>query len=195
MSHTVRKGFDVAPNDGQTQKAREDVQQGKKRRTGEFVQLPGQPEEPAAQQGPNEAFRQYWEPRDRHLMQLVADNKYKHRDWDTAAEKEMGQLYWALTRISMRSTEKQGTWTRADGKPAEHFKHSRTFLLINRPEWDKSKSMPAVLLEQYAPNQMAVLAEIQQSPEYRHYVTRIPFLAAAAQVVGKLQSPKYYREL
>ena len=128
-------------------------------------------------------------------MQLVADFEYKRRDWDTADEKELGTTFYELYRVNMFSNSNQGTWTRADGKPAEHFKHSRTFLLINKPDYDKSKSLPAVLLEQYAPNQMAGLAEIQQSPEFRHYVTRIPFLAAAAQVVGKLQSPKYYREL
>ena len=194
------RNFATAPDDGQTQKAREDVVQGRnvKQKTGvsfEGSKAPDKIEDPVAPEGPNEAFRQYWELRDRRIMELASDFEFKQRDWDTAKEKELGMAFYELYRVNMFSNSNQGTWTRANGEAAEHFKHSRTFLLINKPDYDKSKSMPAVLLEQYAPNQMAVLAEIQQSPEYRHYVTRIPFLAAAAQVVGKLQSPKYYREL
>ena len=196
----VSEEFAVAPDDGSDPKQREEVVQGgggKRARTGLFegAKAPDKTEDPVAPEGPNEAFRQYWDLRDRRIMQLVADFEYKRRDWDPADEKELGMAFYELYRVNMFSNSNQGTWTRADGKPAEHFKHSRTFLLINKPDYDKSKSMPAVLLEQYAPNQMAVLAEIQQSPEYRHYVTRIPALAAAAQRVGKLQSPKYYREL
>jgi len=128
-------------------------------------------------------------------MQLVADFEYKRRDWDTADEKELGTTFYELYRVNMFSNSNQGTWTRANGKPAEHFKHSRTFLLIDRPEYDKSKSMPAILLEQFGPDQMAVLAEIKQSPEYRHYVTRMPTLTSAVQETGKIQNSQYYRDL